>query len=218
MSNDICLGFDSKLIMGGWKSARLKGIRSNHLLRCRYGAEEKREAARRIGNWGKEFLPRVLQSRLVHFRKEAGREPNEAELQRIELGSDSYALGATDGAYFTSEAARFKDEAFAEEVEWRIVLEANRQMLLDVHCSDPSSPTIHFRPGRFGVTPYIDLPLRLSSVESPLRKVVVGPSQHADENVDGVRLLLETKGIKVRTDSSPDGVEVVSSKTPYRNW
>jgi hypothetical protein len=212
------LGFDSKLIMGGWKLSGLKGTLANLLLRCKYNTEEKRKAAERIGNWGFEIHRQIPESRIIHFRKESGREPNLTEREFIEMLSETFVLATVDAKYFIEEAARFKDMAFSEECEWRIVVHVNRQNLLDAHCSDQSSPILHFRQGKYGVTPYIELPLRLTSPESPLRKIIVGPSPNEEETVGGVKLLLESKGIKIKTDESPNGVEVVPSKIPYRNW
>lgn len=212
------LGFDSNLIMTGWKLGRPGGGGIGHLLRCRYSAREKTEAARRIGDWGFETLPRALKSCLEHFRAEVCRDPNQAELGLIQLFSDSYSLGVTDGCYLYSEAARFKHEAFSEEHEWRLVVQVGRQELLDAHRSAAESPIVHFRHGKFGVTPFINLPLRLTSADSPLRRVVVGPTQQEEEAVGAVKLLLESKGIKVRTQDSSEGVEVVPSQIPYRNW
>jgi hypothetical protein len=211
------LGFDSKLIMEGWKTTGLRGTIGSFLLRCRYSSDEKRNAAKRIGSWGFRALAYISESRLCHFRSEVGREPNQAEHYMIEFGSMCSALGVIDGQYFSREAARFKDEAFSEECEWRIVVNVERQKLLDAHCSDYSSPIIHFRHGKFGVTPYIDLPLQLTSSDSPLRRIVVGPSPYEEEAVEGVKLLLESKGIKMKTQTSNVGVEVVPSKIPYRN-
>jgi hypothetical protein len=36
--------------------------------------------------------------------------------------------------------------------------------------------------------------------------------------VEGVKLLLESKGIKISAENSSDGVDVLPSKIPYRNW
>jgi len=211
------LGFDSKLVMGGWQSKGLRGIDRSLLLRCRYSPREKRDAARKVGAAGSGTLSKALESCLDLFRKKVGREPDLAEGGFIESWSDAFALGKTDADYFIWEAARFKDEAFSEEHEWRIVVQCDRQRLLDAHCFDTSSPIIHFRAGRYGLTPYIDLPLGFTSAESPLRRIIVGPSQQEKEALEGVKLLLQCKGIKVKTEGSPDGVEVVPSRIPYRN-
>jgi len=217
LAGGFSLGFDSKLVMGGWQSTGLRGIDRSLLLRCRYSPQEKKDAAKKVGISGSETLSRALESYLVHFQEKVGREPDLTEREFIESWSDALALGKTDAEYFIWEAARFKDEAFSEEHEWRIVVQCDRQRLVDAHCFDASSPIIHVRAGRYGLTPYIDIPLGLTSTESPFRRIVVGPSQQEKEALDGVKLLLQCNGIKVKTDGSLDGVEVVPSKIPYRN-
>ena len=210
------LAFDSKQLMAPWKSKAPLGAYRSSLLRCKYGADEKRDAAERVGKWGLGLVQRVHESQLDHFRGKVGVDPDPGDLRMLEFGSDAYAWGAANAVYFSSEAARFKDEAFSEEREWRFVLHARRSELLDAHHTDPGSPVIHFRNGRFGLTPYMEIPLRLSSDESPLRRVVTGPSQQGEEAVAGVRLLLESMGIKLGTQASAKCVEVVQSRTPYR--
>jgi hypothetical protein len=111
-------------------------------------------------------------------------------------------------------AMHFKHPAFFEEKEWRIVICNSRKGGLQ----NESDLPIKFRNGVFGVTPFIELPLGLYATDSPLRKIVVGPTPHKDEAIAAVKLLLESKGIKVKNDESQDGVEVVPSNVPYRNW
>jgi hypothetical protein len=83
-----------------------------------------------------------------------GASPNPTECELIRKYSERYALANVDAQYFIEEAARFKDMAFSEECEWRIVIHADRQNLMDAHCSDHSSPIVQFRQGKYGITPY----------------------------------------------------------------
>jgi hypothetical protein len=39
-----------------------------------------------------------------------------------------------------------------------------------------------------------------------------------DEAAKAVEMLLERNGIPIKSKECPDGVEVVPSKIPYRNW
>jgi len=212
------LGFDSrKLKMAAWKSAHELGLDAPYLLRCRYYAREKREATSRIGKWGAGIRSLYHESRLSHFQKMVGREPDMEELRLIELSSDSCALGAMDANYFASEVARFKDEAFAEEHEWRIVVRAKREALLDAHLSKPKSPIIQFRNGRFGITPFMQIQLGLDSADSPLQRVVVGPSPDEEDALESAKLLLQARDIKLQSRECPGGVEVIASRIPYRN-
>jgi hypothetical protein len=93
----------------------------------------------------------------------------------------------------------FKHIGFKEEMEWRLAL----HMLVEY----PDVQLIQFRDDK---TPYIRVPLRLKCQDSPLKRIVVGPSQNKDQIVVSLRLELAKMGIQ--------GVEVVPSKIPYRNW
>jgi hypothetical protein len=99
-----------------------------------------------------------------------------------------------------------KHRGFREEDEWRACFIAEDQTL----CS--------FRESIFGLTPYLTVGFDLGKAPWPLKRIVVGPGPHKDETVNGVKLLLESNGIKVRIEDSKDGVEVVPSQIPYRNW
>ena len=78
--------------------------------------------------------------------------------------------------------------------------------------------SVKFRSGPLGVTPYLQLPLQLSSRFSHLRRVVIGPTPHLQESVKAVEMLLEERGMKLRSEKRPDGIEVAPSRIPYRNW
>src|SRR5208282_5068166 len=96
----------------------------------------------------------------------------------------------------------FKHVGFKEEKEWRLAFQ------MPVEHPDPD--LIRFHPSRFGQTPHIEVPLRLKDQSSPLKRIVVGPSQRKDQVVVSLRLELAKLGIP--------GIEVVPSKIPYRNW
>jgi hypothetical protein len=106
-----------------------------------------------------------------------------------------------------------KDQGFIDEVEYRIV-----------HVTSPKNVTkyantVEFHPGSFSLIPHVPIPLRPSKESHiALSRVVVGPSSHPDEAVRAVQMLLASKGIQVKNDDFPEGVEVVPSQIPYRNW
>ena len=103
---------------------------------------------------------------------------------------DMYTKFITFGAFL-------KHRGFSEEKEWRFAFATKRKE----DCS--------FREGRFGLTPYLPIGLKLCVCPSPLRRVVVGPGPHKREWVETVKLLLAKKGFAVK--------EVVPSQIPYRN-
>jgi hypothetical protein len=104
--------------------------------------------------------------------------------------------------WLASVMAGFKHEGFYEEEEQRMVFQ--------LPTTKRSSPLVEFHDGVFGRTPHIALPLDLGRMDSPLRRIVVGPSPDKEQVVARLKLNLERLGIS--------GVEVVSSQIPYRNW
>jgi hypothetical protein len=99
-------------------------------------------------------------------------------------------------------SAKFKHSGFREENEWRLVFYVFDR---------PANPDlIHYREGFFRRTPYIRIPLGPKDPDSPLERIVVGPAQDKEQSVARLRIDLAKLGIQ--------GVEVVPSKIPYRNW
>lgn len=115
-------------------------------------------------------------------------------------------------------ASTFKDPAYSEEREWRIVLNLSSSESLDDKVSNANRIPVKFRGGILGVTPYVEFPLGLTQPTSPLRKIVVGPTPHMDQAVRSVQMLLQDRGIKLKIKDEPQGVEVIASQIPYRNW
>jgi hypothetical protein len=99
-------------------------------------------------------------------------------------------------------SAQFKNRGFYEEREWRFVLQMS--------VTEGNSGLIEFHDGRFGKTPHIAIPLALKDQDSPLKRIVVGPAPDKEQAAARLRIELVQMGIQ--------GVEVVSSKIPYRNW
>jgi hypothetical protein len=114
-------------------------------------------------------------------------------------------------------ASTFKDPAFSEEKEWRVVIVGSGR--------EPSNGekevldgSLKFRSGPLGVTPYVQFPLRLSSGSSPLRRIVVGPNPHMEESVNAVKMILDDRSLKTSKEGCQTDIEVVPSRIPYRNW
>jgi hypothetical protein len=106
-------------------------------------------------------------------------------------------------------AALAKHIAFREENEWRIVIVVEE---------GPRSKRIKFRQGKSMVVPYMEFSWKDSGLPNPIRRVVVGPTPNNGEAVKAVEMRLERDGISLRSEDCPDGVEIVPSKIPYRNW
>jgi hypothetical protein len=217
-SGGFSLGFDSTQILAGWNKCPLKATKGRiRRIRCLYSAEDKEKIIREIGAYSRKYLQDFLAEEKNAFVEEKHREPNEGENLVFFKKSAIRVLAASFVHYFSC-AGGFKDEAFSEEHEWRILFVVNRQNLLEKQLLTQGIPIIHFRSGRFGVTPFIELPLGLTTPNSPLRRIVIGPSPHEDEAVRAVEFLLASRGIKIKTKKSPEGVEVLPSQIPYRNW
>jgi hypothetical protein len=92
---------------------------------------------------------------------------NEASTKRL-------ALNCAADLWFN--ALFFKDEAFSEEQEWRLVARVDEDRL-------------KFRMSKVGLTPYIEVDLPPGS-DSPIREIIVGPCNHPLQTERAVRLLL----------------------------
>lgn len=101
-------------------------------------------------------------------------------------------------------SARFKNNAFCEEREWRFVLQMSTEE------RESNGGHIGFHDGRFGRTPHITVPLALKDQDPPLKRIVVGPAPNKEQAAARLRIELVQMGIH--------GVEVVPSQIPYRNW
>jgi hypothetical protein len=98
----------------------------------------------------------------------------------------------------------FKDRAFADEKEWRIV-----------------SPTvwydnarINFKLGGSTLVPYYQLSIKHED-GLPVRQIVVGPCPHMELAKSAVTLLLMTRGNKAPLIGQQIALD---SKIPFRNW
>ena len=138
-----------------------------------------------------------------------------AEYSTTSTGSAEYKIGRSKKLTellihmyleFVEFGMFIKDHGFREENEWRATFLAEGR------------GKRAFRKGTFGLTPYLPVYLDLSKFPSPLKRIVVGPSPHKAEAVKAVKMLLEKLEIQIKNEDLPDGVEVVPSKIPYRNW
>lgn len=94
---------------------------------------------------------------------------------------------------------RYKDPAYSEETEWRIMAFLK---------SDPGQNPTGFRIGANGLCPHIPIGFDPSSPTFQLKKVVVGPSPDQDVRALVAKLMLEKHGF--------GSCEVVKSRIPYR--
>lgn len=202
----ISLGFDFDALHGGvpGESWRVGGCIA-YLLNCLYDQGKKRAALKGVAD--------VVIPHLRKFWETAASAPGTRDESELSLAAfrGQTLLG------WVINASTFKDPAFSEEKEWRVVI-LGRGKGGSAGGKKKPDMSVRFRSGPIGVTPFLQFPLRLSSSSSPLRRVVVGPTPHMQESVKAVEMILEDRGVTLRNKKHLDGVEVVPSRIPYRNW
>jgi hypothetical protein len=190
----ISLGFDHDAIHGeGPGQAWTLGGCTAYLLDCLYEEDRKRSALRSI-----------TETAIPTFRKMFESEKSSPGTgDNFELHLPAFRRQMILG--WIINASTFKDPAFSEEKEWRVVILGHK---LKSPQKDENGATLQlrFRNGPLGVTPYLEFPLHLASSASPLRRVVVGPTPHIKESVRAVEMALEERGIEIRSESCPTGI------------
>lgn len=202
----VSLGFDHDALYGErpGESWRIGGCIA-YLLNCLYKQREKRAALKSVADI---VIPSIRRFWETTESTPGNRQEHEASLAEFRRNA---LLG------WVINASTFKDPAFSDEKEWRVVILGPGTKLPRGRKKGPDS-SVRFRSGPMGVTPYSQFPLRLSSRSSPLRRIVVGPTPHMQESVKAVEMILEDRGMKLRSEGRPEGIEVAPSRIPYRNW
>jgi len=213
----ISLGFDYNILNRGGKNHVwfMQGYMA-YLLYCIYHDYDKRMAFKRAGA---SFANQLMQIRKEIIASEISKYLN---LKVDQTLSDSDPVLALIGSSLVQElminATTFKDPTYFEEKEWRIVIYPSHDKITENDTADNLVFPVKYRNGTLGITPYFEYPLGLKTSNTSLRRIVVGPTPHTEEAVIGVKMFLEEKGIRLKSDSFPNGVEVLPSKIPYRNW
>lgn len=109
-----------------------------------------------------------------------------------------------DAFYLTGIAACLKHPSFKDEQEVRVLLDASE-----------ARSSVEFRPGPYGVTPYVQAvfgdivvneggtPVGVASRKLlPLRSVMVGPSSHPEAAIGGLRVLVGALGVDASIECS----------------
>ena len=73
-----------------------------------------------------------------------------------------------------------EQKGFEEESEWRLVSQY----------PDESLYGVSFRPGRFGVTPYFELPIDIDGKPRKIDEVIIGPTPNKTTARNSLELLL----------------------------
>ena len=106
-------------------------------------------------------------------------------------------------------AACGKHIGFQEEKEWRIVLIDEKDCLTN---------RTKFHHGKSMLIPHVEISWADREMPNPIRRIVVGPTPNKDVAVKAIEMLLAGKGLEERIDEPSEGIRVVPSKIPYRNW
>lgn len=177
--NGYCLGFDGESIR-----SRAQPEGDWYLSKCIYDPRQQEALARKL-----------VQSWFGEWQRDRT-DPKQRGFWRDLFGSSfEYVVAAVIFAF------SFKHPSFAEESEWRLVMEKSE------------TQRFRFRTGKSMITPYREFDLRAASPEQrdiALKRVIVGPSPQPELAVDSVRMLLESEEL--------GDVEVVPSVIPYRVW
>lgn len=192
-----------------------------YLLNCLYNAADKRRVFKGVGEMAAPKFESIIADTVSRLQVKTSHGFSNLAEHDVKPTDEDSRISYARWFLMTGmviNATTFKDPAFFEEKEWRIVILApSKRSLADVP-NENASLLVKFRSGALGVTPYVECPLKLGTPGSALRRIVVGPTPHAEEAVEAVKMLLEDKGIRLRDRDFPNGVEVVPSKIPYRNW
>ena len=196
------LGFDGSLLRTKAESLMEKTVLPVFLCQCIYSTEMKDEIKRKI----KSIFEEKVESKLEVFsRKWAKIYRENVEMYQMKRNMRIREFREIAFAPLRNEfrewCARLKHEGFIEEREWRLACY--------VHEKVTDLEFIQFRDRQYGHTPNIQVPLGLSDSDSPLKRIVVGPSQNQDQAVISLKIDLVKRGIH--------GVDVIDSKIPYRD-
>jgi len=184
----VCLGFDRRKLeaqVSKWATAQ--GVHLS-ILKCIYTEGEKISGARQLLNQISSLL--------------APPSPGDTDWPpNSQAISDFSVLLNTDylESYMTW-LAQCKHVGFSEENEARIVARLPRYR----------TDLVSFRDGRFTHMPHLRIQMNFTGEESPLRQLVVGPSQDQEQSVVKFETDLAKRGIH--------GVKVRPSQIPYRSW
>jgi len=115
----------------------------------------------------------------------------------LQSGGGHYGVVAVNEVawYVLPELCRMKHPSFHDEREWRLVY---------VIWLERQPNIAKFRPSAIGVVPYIEVSLPPDAI----REVVLGPGNHLDTRLDGVRTMLDVCGLQQ--------VQVRISEVPLR--
>ena len=191
-----CLAFDFKLVR------QIRQLPENHNCCydefCTYSEDSRGQGENETLGMVRAHAKELFESQSDLFAVEALKSPESLRkaLSRDQTGNNKIMRFVLDMLLL---CGIFKHIGFQEENEYRLI------KWLFKH--KPNTEKVCFRSQNI---PYVEFPLHLTTENSPLRAIFVGPSANKDQAVDGLQLRLKQMGLF--------HVEVLPSKIPYRNW
>lgn len=148
------------------------------------------------GDW--QFAP-------VIYGSDENLEPHLNKILELGRAQEEIEIGATQPArdYINRMCAYLKHPAFSGENEWRVIYDATRPVRLTKLLKHGPQPEIRWRHGRYGLTPYCEMPNILHCI----REVVVGPSNPDRDTETYISRFLRSHGVDAK---------IVKSECPYR--
>ncbi len=192
--NGYCLGFDRSILEEYCASNSMR------LEKCLYSHDEQLGAVEEIINAALREFPRINVN-YEKFNSLTSTEKVETlhhHWKHLKGAGSQQAESSISTAceLLTELAPRFKNEAFHEEVEWRII------------ANNPSR-SVSFRPGPSYIVPYISLNI-LEHNKHALREVIVGPNPNQNRALGSVEILLRSNGYNASI--------ATSSAVPFNYW
>jgi hypothetical protein len=177
--NGYALGFEQENAL--FASAKQHSF---NLIRCVYDRAEQRKLSRYLVD---SFVEGIVSRQ--------SRVPGADLRSRIKAFADRYNWGLALALLMSA----LKHSGFEEEREWRLVSQYPDDALYGVS----------FRPGRFGVTPYFELPLSIDDRPRHIDEIIIGPTSNKAASRSALDLLLS------KNDTTAGLVK--ASRTPLRN-
>jgi hypothetical protein len=155
---------------------------SFNLIRCEYKPSEQRDLC--------QYLVDSFVEGMVSKQREWSRDNNVETRIRAFVAHYRWNLG------LALVMSALKHRGFEEEREWRLLSQYPDEALY----------AVSFRPGRFGVTPYFELPMSIDERVRNIDEIIIGPTSNRAASRSALALLLsknETTAGRVRVSRTP---------------
>ena len=124
-----------------------------------------------------EIFSSLMQQAFELFLNEPTEEPeNYDETWAKDLLSAMYVVGLS-----------FKHSSFAEEKEWRCMKLIQKFDAME----------LRFRPGKFGIVPYLPIPLETNDGDDAISEIIIGSTHYFEESARALKMALERYRIDV---------------------